>query len=189
MSSTRASDAPSRSRPSSGNPGERKAVAVVGVAHPEQEGQPFGPHPSGHEGQDLRRSLIQPLRVVDETQQRLFFGDLGQQVEDGQPDQEPVRCGASVESERHPKGGPLRLGQRAGAFQQGSTQLVQPSERELRLGLDAGQGLQPEIRGECRLVIVLEQGGLPDAGFSTHHERAAAPEASQREELLDRLTL
>jgi len=38
----------------------------------------------------LGRGGIEPLRVVDETQQRLLFGDLGEQGQRSQTDQKAV---------------------------------------------------------------------------------------------------
>ena len=91
-SSARASLSPSPSRRSSGNPVNEPAPPVVArVAQRDQQRHPLGRHPPRHERQHLRGRLVQPLRVVDEAQQRPVLGDLGQQVEDGQPDQEPVR--------------------------------------------------------------------------------------------------
>ncbi|WP_440070033.1 hypothetical protein [Streptosporangium sp. OZ121] len=66
-------------------------IARVGVAQREHQRHPLGCHPTRHERQQLRGSFVQPLRIVDEAQQRLVLGYLGQQVEGGRPDQEPVR--------------------------------------------------------------------------------------------------
>jgi len=47
---------------------------------------PLGEEAPGDEPQDLRRSVVDPLRVIDDTGQRLLLGDLGEQRERRQPD-------------------------------------------------------------------------------------------------------
>ena len=47
-----------------------------------------------YEGEDLPGGAIEPLRVVDQAQQRPVFGRLGQQAEHGEADQEAVGLGA-----------------------------------------------------------------------------------------------
>jgi len=44
-----------------------------------------------HERQRLRRGTIQPLRIIDQANQRAVLGHLGQQAQDGQADQKGVR--------------------------------------------------------------------------------------------------
>ena len=73
-----------------------------------------------------------------------LLGDLGQQVEDGQPDQEAVRSRAGLLPERRTEGDLLRLGQRIEVSQERRAQLVEGPERELGLGLDADRALHPE---------------------------------------------
>ena len=46
--------------------------------------------PAGNEAQDLRRGLIEPLRIVNDAEQRLSVSNLGQQRQRGDPHQEPV---------------------------------------------------------------------------------------------------
>jgi hypothetical protein len=116
-----------------GQPRERVDVAAAVVPHGEHERQLLRRYSPRHEGEDLRGRLVQPLRVVDQAQQRRVLGDLGQQVQGGQPHQEPVGCGALALSERHVQCVSLRLRKRSRAVQQRRAQLVQAGERELRL--------------------------------------------------------
>jgi hypothetical protein len=44
----------------------------------------------------LRRRLIKPLRVAHDADQRLPFGGLSQQRQRGQPDEESIRAGLSL---------------------------------------------------------------------------------------------
>ncbi|TCO42373.1 hypothetical protein EV646_114197 [Kribbella antiqua] len=48
---------------------------------------------------------------------------------------------------------------------------MQGDERQLHLGLDTGCSRDP-ARGRVCLDVV-QQGGLPDAGFTTQHQRGA----------------
>ena len=74
---------------------------------------PLGQQAARHEPQDLRRGLVEPLRVIDETDQRLLLGDLGEQRQRGQPHQEPVGRGAGAAAEHRRERVALRNGQPA----------------------------------------------------------------------------
>ncbi len=52
-----------------------------------------------------RQLLIEPLRVLDDAEQRLLLGDGGEEAEHGQADEEPVRSGAGGQ----PEGGAERV--------------------------------------------------------------------------------
>jgi hypothetical protein len=58
----------------------------------------------------VHRGLIQPLHVVDHAHQRSLDGRLGQQGEDGQTHQEPIRRTPFTQPERDPQRIPLRTG-------------------------------------------------------------------------------
>lgn len=58
----------------------------------------------------MRRRLVEPLGVVDETDQRLHLDRIGEQAQDGQADQEAVRRVAVPQAER----GAQRVALRAG---------------------------------------------------------------------------
>jgi hypothetical protein len=64
---------------------------------------------ASHERKHLRRSAIQPLRVIDDGQQRPLLGCLRQQAEDRQSDEERIRSRSGTESERDAKRVTLRL--------------------------------------------------------------------------------
>ena len=71
----------------------------------EKERDPLRQQTARHEGQHPRGRTIEPLRVINDTQERLLFGGLGQQAKDGQSDQERIRrgVGGTDESERDAK--------------------------------------------------------------------------------------
>ena len=92
---------------------------------------------AGDETEDLRRGVVEPLRVVDNADQRLLLGDLGEQCQRGQPDQKPVgrRTGASAEHRR--KRVALRDGQPVEVVQHGSAELMEAAVGQLHLRLNA----------------------------------------------------
>ena len=85
--------------------------------------------------------------IVDEAQQRPRLGDVGQQGERGQADQEAVGRGAGREPERDPQRVALRRREPVEPIEQRHAELVQPGERQLHLGLHAGDLDDPEVRG------------------------------------------
>ena len=103
------------------------------------EDQPdrLGPQTTRHERQRLRRGRVEPLRVVDEADQRPLLGHVGQQAEDGQADEEPIRGIAVAQTERGAERFALRAGKALHAIQGRRAELMQPRERELHLRLDA----------------------------------------------------
>jgi hypothetical protein len=70
------------------------------VTRCEHQADRVGGQPPGSEPERLRRSPVQPLLVVDQADQRALRGHLGQQVQHGQPDQEPVRRRPGSQAER-----------------------------------------------------------------------------------------
>ena len=97
----------------------------------------LGEQAAGNEPQDLRRGVVEPLRVVDDAGQRLLLGDLGEQRERGQPDQEPVGRGAGAAAEHRRERVALRGGQPAKVVQHGRAELVQAGIGQLHLRLNA----------------------------------------------------
>jgi hypothetical protein len=60
--------------------------------------------PSGDEPQDLARSVVEPLRVIDEAEKRSFLRDFGDQGEGPQRHEEAIGWIAGRQSQRHPQG-------------------------------------------------------------------------------------
>jgi len=78
-----------------GKLGEPRQNVVTGIGpRGADDRDPLGEQAAGDEPKDLRRGLVEPLRVVDEAGQRLLLGDLCEQCQRGEPHQEPVRHGA-----------------------------------------------------------------------------------------------
>jgi hypothetical protein len=154
---------------------QAREQSIVGdFAHGEHDRHRLGLQPPGHEPQDLARGSVEPLRVVDQAQQRPVVGDLRQQAQRGQRNQETVRGVARGQAEGHPQGGSLRLGERVELDQHRGAQLVEGRVRQLHLGLDACE-LGHSKSGRLTSGVPQEC-CLPNAGFTSDDEcRALAP--------------
>ena len=76
---------------------------LAGLPCREHEPHRLGQQPAGDERERQRRGLIQPLRVVDDAQQRTLLGRLGHQAEHGEADQEPLRRRSRGQAEDDPE--------------------------------------------------------------------------------------
>jgi hypothetical protein len=74
-------------------PGERLPVRLpaAGLADREHQGDRFRQEAARDERQHLRRGAVEPLRVVDEADERPLRGRVRQEAEHGQPHEEAVR--------------------------------------------------------------------------------------------------
>jgi hypothetical protein len=133
-----------------GEPSERELrqahqlALIRRLAHCEHDRHRLRQQPSRDEAEDLTRGGIEPLGVIDETQQRPLRGDLGQQAERGEGDQEAVGGSTGSQAQRDTEGGLLRLGKRAEPAEHRSAELMQSRERQLHLGLDPGDPGDPK---------------------------------------------
>ena len=89
-----------------------------------------------NESEDLSRGLIEPVRVIQDAQQRLLGGGLRQQAEHGEGDQKSVGFVSDAESQCNGERPPLRLGEHSEATQHRSEQLMQPRESQFHLRFD-----------------------------------------------------
>ena len=120
--------------------GQARQVAhpqAAGVAHGEDDRYALGKQAARDEPQDLTGGAVEPLRIVDQAQQRSFLGDLGHQAQHGQGHEEVVGRITGSQAQRDPQGGLLGLGQRGVIGQHRRAELVQPCERQLHLSLNA----------------------------------------------------
>ena len=81
----------------------------------------------------LRGCPIQPLHVIDETNDRRRLGRLGQQAKDGECYCERIRGAVTLRPERRPERVALRYRQLGDPLEQRRAQLVQAGVRELHL--------------------------------------------------------
>ncbi len=119
--------------------------------------------------------------------QRLRIGRRGQQAQDGHRDQEAVLDAVGGQPEGAPQSVALDLRQFVGEVDDRPQQLVQPRERQLRLGFDPGAREHPHPLGPRHRV--LQQGGLADPRLAPHDEGAAARLPGRIEQAIDRLAL
>jgi hypothetical protein len=109
--------------------------------------------------------MIQPLRVVDDARQGPVSRYLGEQAEDRQPDQEPIRWAAApAKPDGRTQRLLLRTGQGLKPVQYWRAELMQSGERQLHLGLDA-RGPDHSAAGRP-VEDNIQQDGLADARFA-----------------------
>ena len=136
------------------------------------------------EGQRLRGSRVEPLRVVHDADEWSLFRNVRQQTQHRQADEEPIRRAAVTQTERSAKRTALRAGKVVQAIEERLAQLLQPRVRELHLRLDADR---PGNAAPGRtLHQVLQQRALADPGFAAQHQRPARTRAHTRHQLIQR---
>jgi hypothetical protein len=131
--------------------------------------------------------MVQPLCVIDNSQERPLLGRLGQQAENGQTNQERIRRGARDQSERDGKRLVLGLRETVRKVEERGTQLLSRRERELHLRFDPGRPGDPKLARS--LDRILEERRLADARFAMHDQHAAAPAAHAVQQPVEHLAL
>ena len=149
----------------------------------EHQGDPRRLQPPGHEQEDLRRRLVDALRVVDDDEQPLALADGLEEAEDRRAHRQGTRGTSGAPRHAHLERLALHLGERGQPVRHGVHEVGQGREREVRLLLAAGDPHRPDRgpRGHA-----LQQLGLPDPRLATHHRdplRPARDEPVQRVEL------
>ncbi len=138
--------------------------------------------PPDGERERVGRAAIEPVRVVDEQQQRALLCSESEQRQRSDADREPR--GLALDD---PEGGtePRRLRRREEVepVEEGTAELVERRERDLRLRLDAAGANDVEV-GRFR-GCVLEQGGLADPRLADEDECLTGPSARVRQQLVD----
>ena len=144
------------------------------------DGDPFGEETTGDEPEDLRRRVVEPLRVVDDADQRLLLGDLGEQRQRCQADQEAVGRGARAQPEHRRQRIALRTGQPVEVIEHRHAELMQPAVGQLHLRLDARR--RRDVPALDPIGHVAQQGALADAGLTAHDNDAAPAGARVRQQ-------
>ena len=158
----------------------RQLMFVAGCTHREHQPDPLRQQAARNERERLRGDSIEPLRVIDEADQRRFLGHLGQQAEHRQPDEEAVRRLPRPQAKRRAKRIALRTRQLLQPVQHRRAQLLQPGERELHLGLNARRSREAT---SCRaLRQVFQQRGLsePRLAAQDQHLTLTRPRSHQQ---------
>ena len=140
----------------------------------------LGQQASSHERKGARRGTIEPLRVVDDTEQWPLLGGLGQQTEDRQSDEEGARGRPGTQAEGHSERLALRIRQPLEELEARRAQLLKSGVHELHLALDADSVGDPKVLP--RLDRVLQQRRLTDARVPVEEQHAPMPAASVTEQ-------
>jgi hypothetical protein len=157
------------------------------LAYAGDEADAVGMQAAGDETEHLRRLGIQPVRVINDAQQRLCLSRPGKQRERRQSHQEPFRRRSCFLTESDPQRAPLRRRQLVQLRQARDQQLMQATERHADLRLDTGNAGNPQVRR--RGDRVLEQRRLPDPRSAAQHQRSAEATAHRGQDLVDRRPL
>ena len=147
----------------------------------------LGDESSGRKRKRLRGRAIEPLCVVDDDQERAFFGRFRQEAERGETDEEGVRGGAHAQAERDGQGLALRRRQAIHQAKDRGEESLQGTEGELDLPFRSGGPQDPEPRR--RLDGSLEQRGLAQTRFAEDHQRAASSGPGALEQTIEGLRL
>ncbi len=140
-----------------------------------------------HQRQDQHGDPVQPLDVVDHTEQRLLGGRLGNQSEDGRTQLQQLGRRAGAEAQGGAQGLPVLGRDPVEKRQQGDTELFQTGVRDLGLRLVARGQDDPEA---VRLAgDVLDQGALAAARLAAQHECPAPAVTYVEQETTQRLLL
>ena len=137
--------------------------------------------------EDVARRFIEPLGIVDETDQRTLRGDLGQQAQHRETHHEPIRRVSSRQPERNPQRLLLGLRQSGDLAEHRQTQLVQCRERHLQLGLDSCDLRDPTARRLAEAVV--HQRGLADPRLTPYDQHRALTPTSAVQHAVERLAL
>ena len=157
------------------------------LAHGEDQPDRLRTETARDERQRLCRGRVEPLRVVHDADEGSVFRDVGEQTQDRQADEEPIRRIAVAQTERGAKRIALRAGKALDAIQERRAQLLQPRVRELHLRLDSGRPGDGAPRRVLRQI--LQQRTLADPGIPAQHQRPARTRAHTRHQLIQRRAL
>ena len=152
-------------------------MVLAGFPQREDQGDRFRQQTARDESERLRGSTVQPLRVVDQADQRPFRRRLGQQSEHREAD--GIAIWRRPRSRAQAKGSAQRVALRARqtrqAVQQGRAQLMQDSKRQFHLGLDT-RGPDHQAIGRA-LLHVVQQDGLADSRLTAQDQHPAVTRA------------
>ena len=123
------------------------------------------------------------MRIIDQPDQRLLGGNLGDQRQHAHADHETVRR-RGRQAEYRIQRLPLPGQQRADPVQERHQHAVERGEAQPKLRLQPGDSDRPHTAG--RLRRVLQQTGLTDARLAEDHERPAQAPADRLHQLIQR---
>lgn len=154
-------------------PRQTAVVEVVGGARPGrgEKPHPAAGQPAGDETQDGRARPIQPVKVVDDQQERLLGGHPAQQEQRRVGHDQPTGRRTTSETQRHTQRLPVRRIQLLDRSQQGEEDLVQPGEAEGPLEFRARGPQDPGPARGSEPADGVQQGRLADTGLAPEQHR------------------
>ena len=156
----------------------------LAVTHRDQDCHPIHQHPTGGEPQRVRRSVIEPLRVVHHHQHWAGVGRGGEHAEQRRPYGEPVpTVSGRRQTDRLTKNRRLVLGQPLEEGNERTQKLDEARVLQLRFGWQTRRPQDGHRLGQP--LGVAEQGRLADPRFTAHHEHPCASVAGAIEQALD----
>jgi hypothetical protein len=167
--------------------GPQTRVQIRGLPDCEKQTDTVCQQPACHEAEDVGRLLVQPLRVVDHTQNRPDLGRVRQQRKHGEADQERIGRRPAHQPKRDPQRPTLRLGQPVQGREEREEQLVDTGEAESLLGLNRHHPDNLQVRGALNCIV--EQCRLSHSGLTAHDQHAAHTPADAIEQLFERTPL
>jgi hypothetical protein len=139
--------------------------------------------PPRDEGECFGRHLVQPLRVVDDAEERTLLCRPRKQRQDRQPDEESIRRRPCGPAERDLECAALWRRELLHGFEQRRTQLVQGRERELHLRLDTRGVQDPHV---CRRGNgIVQERCLPDPGLTVNQQCATLAGAERGDDVIE----
>jgi hypothetical protein len=133
-------------------------------AHGEEQPDRLRTETARDERQRLLGGHVEPLRVVHDADQGSVLRGVGEQTQDRQTDEEPIRRVAVAQTKRDAKRIALRAGKALQTVQERRAQLLQPRVRELHLRLDTrrpGDAASRRVRDQIFQQRALADPGLP----------------------------
>jgi hypothetical protein len=167
----------------------RKDLVADPLSSCADEQDTFSQKAASDKGKNLSGRLVEPLRVVDDADQWLRFGDFRKERERGEPHEESVWPRALVQAEHGCESAALGAREPIEAIEHRCTQLMKPAVRELHLGLDAGSLHEARPRAFGALGQVVEQCALADTGLATKNKDLAPAGTRVGQEAVKQFTL
>jgi hypothetical protein len=163
------------------------AEIFAALAGREEQRDPVRQQPPGDERERPSRGSIEPLGVVDHTQEGLIVRCLGQETQYREPDEEWVRGVSDGETERDAKGLALRIGQALAEAEDRPRELLERGVGQLRFPLDTGGANDLAVPSELNRKV--EESGLAHARLAVEHQRPPVPGTCVIQEALEHLSL
>ena len=152
-----------------------QVLVPAGFPQREDHGDRFRQEAARDEREGLRRSPVEPLRVVDQADERLFLSHLGEQSERREADGIAIWRRPGAQAECRAQRVALRVRQARQAVQQGRAQLMQDGERQFHLGLNTRRPHDATV-GRA-LLHVVQQDGLADSRLTAQDQHPALTRA------------